>query len=106
MGLLDWLGIIGRGVDIVDKAVLDKDQANELKEVFRQLEERSYQMELETETIPWIDGLHKMGRQIISLVSIIGGYIFLSYYPDVDPMKLATLSAPGGIYAWVKGKGK
>lgn len=103
---LDWLKPITRGLDIVDQAVTDKDKANELKEIFRQLQEQSYQLELQTVTIPWIDGLHKMGRQIISLVSIIGGYVFLSYHPDVDPLKLAALSAPGGIYAWVKGRGR
>ena len=103
---LDWIKPITKGLDIIDQAVPDKDKANELREVFRQLQEQSYQIELQTRTVPWIDGLHKMGRQIISVLSIVGGYIFLAYNPDVDPLKLAALSAPGGVYAYVKGRGK
>ena len=93
-------------MDIVDQAVLDKDKANELKEVFKQLQEQTYQLELSTKTVPWVDALHKMGRQIISLFSIIMSFALLYFRPETDAGELAALNAPGGIYNYIKGKGQ
>lgn len=103
---LDWIKPINKGLDIVDQAVLDKDKANELKEVFKQLQEQTYQLELGTKTIPWVDALHKMGRQIISLFSIVMSFALLYFRPETDAAELAALNAPGGIYNWIKGKGR
>ena len=100
------LAAIGRAFDVVDQLVTDEDKSLEIKAGLHAGREATYQLELSTKTVPWVDGLHKMGRQIISLVTVVGGMIFLAYNPDVDPIKLAALSAPGGIYNYIKGKGK
>lgn len=57
-----------------------------------------------TKTVPWVDALHKMGRQIISLVSVAAGVTVLYLQPDIDVTSLAAVLAPGGIYNWIKGK--
>ena len=103
---LQWLGIIDKGVDIIDKAVVDKDKQIELQEIFRQLKEQTYQLELNTKTVPWVDALHKMGRQILSLLSLVVPAVLLYTNPDINPAALAAALTPGGIYNFVKGKGQ
>ena len=93
-------------VDIADQAVTDKDKLNELKFHLSELKEQTYQAELATKTVPWIDGLHKMGRQILSLINMgVIAYLLLER-PDIEPLSLAMLAGPGAVYNYVKGKGK
>jgi hypothetical protein len=71
MGWLEAIPIIGdlfKGTtDIIKEAVTDKDKQNEiignLEELKRQFEQALYLKELDTKTVPWVDALHKMGRQ-------------------------------------------
>lgn len=113
MSLFDWIKPINKGIEIVDQFVVDKDRRNELRGILEQLKEKteqmreeSHQIALQTVTVPWIDGLHKMGRQLLSLVTLAVGAGLLYAKPDIDPMALATVCAPGGIYNLVKGRGK
>ena len=106
MGLLDWLNPIDKAIDVIGEVVEDKDKANELISEFRQLRERSYQLELQTKTVPWIDGLHKMGRQLLSWAGLIVPAVLLWKHPDINPAALAAMVAPGGVYNYVKGKGR
>lgn len=103
---LDWMKPITKAIDIVDQAVVDKDKREELKAELNQLKELTYQMELQTKTVPWVDGLHKMGRQILSFFSLLIPAILLYNKPDIDAAQLAAILAPGGIYNYVKGKGR
>ena len=105
MSFLDFINPFNKVADIVDKAVLDKDMANNLKGEILKLGEQVYMKELNTKTVPWVDALHKMGRQISTYLSYgLCGYMI--HTGITDPIALAACFAPGGIYNFAKGKGK
>ncbi len=100
------LGLANKATDIVDKVVEDKDAKNEFKYLMDKLKEEVYITELGTKTIPWVDALHKMGRQIISLITVlVFGFIIYSN-PEVDLVKLLTAAGPAGLYTLIKGTGR
>ncbi len=105
MSFLAFINPFNKVADIVDKAVLDKDMANNLKGEIIKLGEQVYMQELNTKTVPWVDALHKMGRQISTYLSYgLCGYMI--HTGITDPIALAACFAPGGVYNYVKGKGK
>ena len=111
MSLLDWINPFSKVIDIADKAITDKDKLNEFRheldmasEELRQMLEETYRQELQTETVPWVDALHKMGRQMMSYAGY--GLAFYMVYKGYDPMAAMAALAPGGIYNYVKGKGQ
>ena len=104
--MLNWLKSFNKITNIVDKAVIDQDQKIALTNALEQLKEQVYMKELDTKTVPWVDALHKMGRQIISMVNIIAGIVIMYINPEVDPLSLAAVLGAGGVYNAVKGKGK
>lgn len=105
MGILSWLGFADKAIDVIDEFVEDKDERNRLTAGLQRLKEEVYIVELQTKTIPWVDALHKMGRQIISLLSMLVG-AWLAYTGKVDPQALFAILAPAGIYNGVKGRGR
>ena len=111
MSLLDWINPFSKVIDIADKAITDKDKLNEFRhEVdmasaeLRQMLEETHRQELNTKTISWVDALHKMGRQLMSYAGY--GLAFYMVHKGYDPMAAMTALAPGGIYNYVKGRGK
>jgi hypothetical protein len=114
MGFISMLPIIGklfdRSFDLADQAITDKDKLNDLKATLSELREKMqaeiYLAELATQTVPWIDAIHKMGRQILNLVSI-GSVVYL-LSNDIEITGPAALILGGGnaIYQFVKGRGK
>lgn len=103
---LKLLGIVDKGMDLADQFITDKDLREEFKHNLAVLKEQVYLAELGTKTIPWVDAVHKLGRQIISLVTVLAGFTVLYMNPDIDVTDLAAVSAPGAIYNFVKGKGQ
>ena len=99
-------GTVGKIADLADKWIVDKDAKIQIEAQLEQLKQQVYITELGVSTIPWVDALHKMGRQIISLVTLVGGIGLVYFKPDVDPMVLAMIAGPSGIYNFAKGKGK
>ena len=106
MSFLDWLNPINKGLDIAAEFVEDKDKANELRASLEQLKQQVYLAELNTKTIPWVDAAHKMGRQVLSLLSVMIPAVLLWRHPDINPAALAAIVAPGGVYNYIKGRGK
>lgn len=120
MSIFDWFRPLDKAIDVVDQLVVDKDASNALKAELQQAEmriramaEQTYQRELNTKTIPWVDALHKMGRQILSVLTLtIGGFILWSMVKAGQEVTLETMtgllamSGPAGIYNYMKGKGK
>lgn len=114
MGILSSLPLIGkmfdRTADIVQEAILDKDLQNQILEhletIKQNVEKELYIKELETKTVPWVDALHKMGRQIINLVTIVAITVLL--LKDIDITGPAALVLGGGNVAYqvIKGKGR
>ena len=64
MSLIDFINPFSDVIDVVDQYVEDKDKANELKFKLDMGSQKVYLTELMTKTVPWVDALHKMGRQI------------------------------------------
>lgn len=106
MSLFNWAKPISDVIGVVDQFVEDEDKKNELKFALEELKERTYQMELQTKTVPWVDAIHKMGRQLMSWASMIIPAVLLYAHPDIDPMSLMAIAGPTGVYNYVKGKGK
>ena len=93
--------LLDKGLDIVDQLVTDKDKAAELKAAF-------YLQELQTPTVPIIDAIHKMGRQLLAFGQILFYYLILQQYGNdaITPELVAGVSGAASIYTLVKGKGR
>lgn len=102
MSMLDFLNPFKDITDIVSKAVVDKDKANEINSKLMGLAEKTYLAELGVKTIPWVDALHKMGRQIQGYLGY--GLAFYMVKEGFDPMAVMAAVAPSGIYAAMKNK--
>lgn len=106
MSIFDWLKPVDKAIGVIDQFVEDKDEKNRLTAELESLKQQVYITELNTKTVPWVDAVHKMGRQILSILNLIVPAVLIHYHPDVDPMTLVAICGPSGIYNYVKGKGK
>ncbi|KEQ19184.1 hypothetical protein [Endozoicomonas numazuensis] len=111
MSLLDWINPFSKVIDLASEAITDQDKLNAFKHEadmasaeLRQMLEETYRQELQTTTVPWVDALHKMGRQVMSYLGY--GLAFYMVHQGYDPMAAMAALAPGGIYNYVKGRGK
>ena len=110
MALVDWINPFNKVADIVSEAVTDKDKKNELNAALKELEQKVYMQELSTKTVPWVDAIHKLGRQIIALTTVCLPALLLYLNPEMDISKIMLVvgggSVPGALYTAMKGKGK
>ena len=114
MGWTETIPIIGdlfktidRGIDVVDKTIPDEDKKNQLiSDLVKIKETVSYIAELQTQTVPWIDGLHKLGRQILNLVSIIAVIILISMGHELTQWDVLVLGGGNVAYQLIKGSGR
>ena len=103
-------GLFDKTLDMAKEAVTDKDKQNaligSLEDLRQNVGREIYMLELQTKTIPWVDALHKMGRQIINLATIVAVTILL--LKDIDITGPAALVLGGGNVAYqvIKGQGK
>lgn len=81
-----------------------KMREQDLVELKTQIE--PYIEELKAKTIPWIDGLHKMGRQILNAYTISMVFVLLMTGHAVTPEAAALIGGPNMIYQFIKGKGE
>lgn len=105
MGIFKFKETIDKAVDIIDQAVVDQDKSNELKFLIQSLEHDMRLAELGTVTVPWVDALHKMGRQIISLASIIAIVVLKLYGIDLSMEEMVAMGGAGVAYNVIKGRG-
>lgn len=105
MSFLDFINPFKDVTDLVSEYVEDKDKANEINAKLMLAAEATYNNELSTKTVPWVDALHKMGRQITGYLGY-GLAFYMTYKGGVDAMAIMAAVAPGGIYAAMKNKGK
>lgn len=103
MSFLDYINPFKDVTNLVSEAIEDPDKANAINAKLMKLAEASYTMELTTKTIPWVDALHKMGRQITGYIGY-GLAFYMVHKGGVDPMALVAAVSPGGIYAVMKNK--
>jgi len=75
-------------------------------EELKQLKDgEGYLEELKTKTIPWVDALHKMGRQIMNYVLV--GYALVCVFTghEITQYELLLIGGPNIAYQLIKGKG-
>jgi len=99
---LAWLNPFNKVLDIVSEAVVDQDKRDAIIAHMEEVKQNVYLAELNTKTVPWVDAVHKMGRQVISVLP----FVLLWVHPEIDVNTLLAAAAPGGIYNYVKGRGK
>ena len=101
---MSWFGLFDKTADLISEAIVDTDKLNAIKGNLLKLKQEVYQKELDTKTIPWVDALHKMGRQITGYVGY--GLAFYMVHEGFDAMAVMAAVSPGGLYAVFKNKGK
>jgi len=113
MGVLSTIGsflfgsssgtsVVSKSLELADQFVEDKDKKNEL--AVRLIE--SAQKADATQTIPWVDAIHKMGRQLMWM-GVIGVFVYCKIKQiPIDISELAMLCAGPGAYTLMKGKGQ
>lgn len=101
---MSWFGLFDKTADLISEAIEDVDKLNAIKGNLETLKQDVYKIELQTKTVPWVDALHKMGRQLTGYL----GYALAFYmvYKGFDAMAVMAAVAPGGLYAVFKNKGK
>lgn len=103
---MSWFNLGDKVVDLASEFITDKDKLNEFKHKYQEMSHEEYLTELKTKTIPWVDALHKMGRQVQTYI-VMGMVFGLSIYGiEISPAMAALLGGPAMVYSAVKGKGK
>ena len=100
-GFLDFINPFKDITNLVSEVVEDKDKANEINKKLMLTAESSYITELGTKTVPWVDALHKMGRQITGYLGYALAF-YMVHKGGTDPIAIMAAVAPGGIYAAMK----
>lgn len=102
---MSWFNLFSDAKDLASEYIEDPDKRNELNAMLNKMQEQTYQLELQTKTIPWVDALHKMSRPIISVVTVITFGIVLGLNPEIDIIKLLSSGGVAALYTAMKGKG-
>ena len=105
MALLDWINPFNKVADLVSEVVVDKDAQSRINSELKKLQESVYLAELGTQTIPWVDAIHKLSRTILSVLSMLIT-VYMVHNGVTDPIALGAGLAPAAGYNIVKGKGK
>ncbi len=114
MSFLEALPIIGKlfqnTTDIIKEVVVDKDKQNEilgnLEQAKQAIDQEIYIKELETKTIAWVDALHKLGRQILNLITILSIVGLKLCDIELSPSEVLAIGGGNVAYQVIKGKGK
>jgi len=110
VGILSSIPIIGKLIDgtrdIISQVVVDKDKRNEIFANLEQLRQEVYMAELGTKTVPWVDALHKMGRQILNIATIAAAVTLLLLGVEITPTIALILGGGNVSYQLIKGSGK
>jgi len=110
VGILSSIPIVGKLIDgtrdIVSQVVVDKDKRNEIFGNLERLRQEVYLAELGTKTVPWVDALHKMGRQILNIATIGAVVTLLLLGIEITPTIALILGGGNVSYQLIKGSGK
>lgn len=96
--------------EIIKETVLDVDAQNrilgQLETIKLNIDKVIYIKELETKTIPWVDSIHKVGRQILNVLTIlvVGGLLLADI--EITPTVALILGGGNVAYQVIKGPGK
>lgn len=101
--------LFGDTTDIVKEAVTDKDAQNRilgsLEELGQNVEREIYLAELKTKTVPWVDAVHKLGRQLLNFFSIAATALLIAFNYDINQYEALLLGGGNVAYQLIKGRG-
>ena len=103
INFIDYINPFNKVADLISEVVVDKDKAADIRKQLMLAAESTYNNELSTKTVPWVDALHKMGRQLTGYLGFALAFYMVSK-GEADPMAVMAAVAPGGIYAAMKNK--
>lgn len=93
---------VERALDMVDKRLID---ATKQQELYVELIRQQAQLDAQP-TLPWVDALHKMGRQLLWF-AVIGVFLYCKRHGiDVDLGELAMIVTGPAAYTLLKGRGQ
>ena len=97
--MFDWFKPVNKGLDIIDQLVDDGDLAAKMKAQF-------YLAELQTKTIPIIDGIHKLMRPSLAALQVVFYGWAVKNGVEITPELVAGVTGATGAYTLMKGKGR
>lgn len=103
-------GTASKALDIALEKTEDVDKRNAMLLEYVRIKEETRRAELARVTVPWVDALHKMGRQIFWLTSLVGILTLIGLGHGDELMRYAgaldTTAAGGLLYTLMKGRGQ
>lgn len=111
-GLLGLLtgNTASKALDIALERTEDVDKRNALVLQYVTIKEETRRAELARVTVPWVDAVHKMGRQIFWFGFMVGALVLIATGHSQELLDQANLllsiAGGGGVYTVIKGKGK
>ena len=103
---MDFFGLFNGVKDLASEAIEDVDKRNAFISKADKMEQELYLAALQTQTVPWVDALHKMARPTISILGMVIPAFLIYFNPDINPLTLGAILTPAGIYNGIKGRGK
>ena len=101
-GAGDGTSVVSKSLDLASEHIEDVDKRNDLAV---RVIEKSLQAN-DAKTIPWVDAVHKMGRQLMMFALMLMYYFSWKSGNPIPVEELALLAAGPGVYTLLKGKGK
>lgn len=97
-------------VEVALEKTEDVDKRNALALEFFKQREETRRAELTRVTVPWVDAIHKMGRQVFWLTMGAGALVLIGMGKGAElqqhaELLLAVLGG-GGLYTVMKGRGR
>lgn len=111
-GLLALLtgGTASKALDLAIERTEDVDKRNALVLEYYRLREETKRAEIGRVTVPWVDALHKMGRQLYIAGATAGVLVLLATGHGAELERYAdfvwTVLGIGGGYVALKGRGQ
>ena len=93
-------------IALAKELIPDKDKQSQFIGALEAMKAQVYMAELATTTVPWVDALHKMGRQILNLCTILAIVLLKMYDVDLDAWEVMAMGGGNAVYQYVKSRGK
>ena len=103
-------GTVSKVLDIALEKTEDVDKRNALIERFLEMKEVTRRAEISRVTVPWVDAVHKMGRQIFWFGFMAGMFVLIATGHSQELLDqanvLLSIAGGGGAYTVLKGRGQ
>lgn len=97
--MMDYLNPFGKIIDVIGKAVPDKDLREQLTAELKKSEDAMRVAALNAKTVPWVDAFYKIAPMLGAAAHTVVCVGLIVWNPQIDPLLLGALGAPGGLVA-------